>query len=43
MITIRYLSGNSWIFRSFFNIQDAQKALSSYRKRGIYAEHATNF
>ncbi len=40
MITIRYLSGDTWIFRSFPTIQEAQKAIVSYRKRRIFAEHA---
>ncbi len=38
MITIRYLSGNSFVFRAFFDIQEAQKAIANYRKNNIFAE-----
>jgi hypothetical protein len=38
MITIRFLSKDSWTFRSFFTIQEAQKAIVNYRKNRIFAE-----
>lgn len=41
MITIRFLSGNTWVFRTFPSIQEAQKAIANYRKNNIYAEHAS--
>lgn len=41
MITIRFLSGDTWVFRTFPSIQEAQKAIANYRKNKIYAEHAS--
>lgn len=38
MITIRYISGNSWVFRAFSDIQEAKKAICNYRKNKIFAE-----